>query len=167
MEWVLAPWVIWTASAVGLGFALFVFWLGWTLLNRRRIRLQKLAGAPRDWKEETDPQDAFRYGLGMARRRSVRLSGNRIPVLVCLDDSKKDPLEGWVVNRSQGGLRLAMPRALPIGTIMQVRAMTVSDEMPWVRVEIKNCREKDETWELGCQFLTDPPPDVLASFGST
>jgi hypothetical protein len=153
--------------AVGVGFAMLVFWLGWTVLNRRRReRLQKLAGTPRDWKEDASPQDAFQYGLGMARRRSVRLSGNHIPVFVSLNDANKVILEGWVVNRSQGGVRLALAQALPIGTTVQVRAMTVSDQMPWVPVEIKNCREKDDTWELGCQFTTDPPSDVLASFGS-
>ncbi len=168
MEWALQPWVLWTAAAVGVGFAILVFWLGWTVLNRRRrARLQKLAGDPRDWKEDASPQDAFRYGLGMARRKSVRLSGHRIPVWISLNDAKKDPLEGCVINRSQGGLRLALAQALPIGTMVQVRAMTVPAEMPWVQVEIKNCREKDENWELGCQFITDPPPDVLASFGST
>jgi hypothetical protein len=167
MEWALPPWIFWTAVAVGVAFAGMVFWLGWTLWIRRRTRLRQLAGTPRHWKEDASPQDAFRYGLGMARRRSVRLSGNQIPVLVSLDHSKKDPLEGWVINRSQGGLRLTLAQALPVGTIMEVRAMLAQDEIPWVQVEIKNCREKGQSWELGCEFVGDPSQEVLASFGST
>ena len=167
MEWALPPWIFWTAVVVGVGIAILVFWFGWTLLIRRRTRLKELAGNPLQWKEDASPQDTFRYGLGMARRRSVRLSGNRIPVLISFDEAKKEPLEGWIVNRSQGGLRLALAQALPIGTVMEVRAVTAREEIPWVQVEIKNCREKDGIWELGCQFVAKPSPAVLASFGST
>jgi hypothetical protein len=162
-----ADWAIGMATIVGLVVAIVAFLVGWFLIHRRRARLRQLADQSREWKEEASPEDTFRYGMGMARRKSVRLSGNQIPVQVSPDGRIESAWEGWIVDRSQGGLRLRLPEPIPVGVVLRVRCLIGAESLPWVEVEVKSCLEKNESWELGCQFLTDPPQEVLRSFGST
>jgi hypothetical protein len=154
------------AGIVGVVVAVAAFVLGWFLIHRRRARLRELAAQAGEWKDKASPQDTFRYGMGMARRKSVRQSGNQIPVLVTFDGNPDSPWDGWIMDRSQGGLRLRVPQSAKIGSILQVRSIHASDSLPWVDVEVKNVREKPESWEVGCQFLSEPPGEVLRSFGS-
>jgi len=159
-------WAIGMAIIVGMVVAIVAFLFGWILINRRRARLRKLAAQTGEWKEVASPEDAFRYGMGMARRKSVRLSGNHIPVYVSPDGSIEAPWEGWILDRSQGGLRLRVPEPIPVGVVLRVRCLNAPENLPWAEVQVKNAREKQESWEVGCQFLTDPPNDVLRSFGA-
>lgn len=151
---------------VGVIVAAIAFGVGWFLINRRRARLRELAAHARDWKDKASPQDAFRYGMGMARRKSVRLSGNQIPVRVCPDGIVESPLEGWVVDRSQGGLRLRVPEPIPVGVVLRVRCLNAPESLPWAELQVKNARDKQTYWEVGCQFLNNPGEEVLRSFGS-
>jgi hypothetical protein len=128
--------------------------------------LRELARQAGEWKDQASPQDSFRYGMGMARRKSVRMSGNQIPVLVTCDGSADSPWDGWVVDRSQGGLRLKVPQEVKVGSILRVRTILGSNSLPWAEVQVKNAREKQESWELGCQFVGEPSAEVLRSFGS-
>ena|SRR5207302_9685483 len=158
-------WAIGMATIVGIVVTIVAFLFGWFLINRRRARLRKLAAQAGDWKNEASPQDTFHYGMGMARRKSVRQSGNQIPVKVSPDGTLESAWEGWIVDRSQGGLRLRVPEAIPVGVVLRVRCLTGSEGLPWAEVQVKNTREKDQAWEIGCQFLNDLPSDVLQSFG--
>ena len=158
-------WAIGMAIIVGVVVAIVAFLFGWILINRRRARLRELATQAGEWKQVASPEDAFRYGMGMARRKSVRLSGNQIPVHVSPDGTVESAWEGWIIDRSQGGLRLRVPESIPVGVVLRVRCLNVSKTSPWVEVQVKNFREKQDYWELGCQFLADPPNDVLRSFG--
>jgi len=160
-----ADWATGMVTIVGVVVALVAFVFGWILINRRRARLRELAAQAGEWKEVASPEDAFRYGMGMARRKSVRLSGNQIPVHVSPDGTLASAWEGWILDRSQGGLRLRVPEAIPIGVVLRVRCLNASEGLPWVEVQVKNSREKDGQWEIGCQFLSEPPRDVLQSFG--
>jgi hypothetical protein len=153
-------------SVVGIVVAIVAFVVGWLLINRRRARLRELARQAGEWKDPASPQDSFRYGMGMARRKSVRLSGNQIPVLVTLDGSADSPWDGWVIDRSQGGLRLKVSQAVKVGSKLRVRIIQASNSLPWAEVQVKNAREKQESWEIGCQFVGEPSPEVLRSFGS-
>lgn len=154
------------AGIVGVIVAMVAFIVGWFLINRRRARLREQAAQAGEWKDQASPQDSFRYGMGMARRKSVRLSGNQIPVQVCPDGSIESPYEGWIVDRSQGGLRLRVPEPFPVGVVLRVRCLNASESLPWVEVQVKNSRDKQTYWEVGCQFLNNPDNDVLRSFGS-
>jgi hypothetical protein len=158
-------WAIGMAMIVGLVVALVAFIFGWLFINRRRARLRQLAGHSGELKEVTSPEDAFRYGMGMARRKSVRLSGNQIPVHVSPDGTLESAWEGWILDRSQGGLRLQVPEPIPIGVVLHVRCLTGSEGLPWAEMQVKHTHEKDQAWEIGCQFLNDPPREVLQSFG--
>jgi hypothetical protein len=158
-------WAIGMAIIVGVVVAIVAFLVGWVLIHRRRARLRQLADETRQWKEETSPEDAFRYGMGMARRKHVRLSGNQIPVHVSPDGRVESAWEGWIVDRSTGGLRLRIPESIPVGVVLRVRCLSGAEGLPWVDVQVKSCRAKQESWEVGCQFLAEPPKEVLRSFG--
>jgi len=159
--------VVWAIAAiVGVVVAVVAFVGGWFLIHRRKARLRALAEQAGEWKDQSSPQDAFRYGMGMARRKSVRLSGNQIPVLVSSEKSADAPWDAWVLDRSQGGLRLRVPQAIQVGAVLRVRTVQAPTSIPWVEVQVKNAREKEECWEVGCQFIKNPPNEVLRSFGS-
>src|SRR5437763_10756916 len=146
-------WAIGMAIIVGVAVAIVAFLFGWFLINRRRARLRQLAAQGGEWKEVASPEDAFRYGMGMARRKSVRLSGNQIPVHVSPDGTLESAWEGWIVDRSQGGLRLRVPEPIPVGVVLRVRCLTGSEGLRWAEVHVTNTRAKDEARELGCPFL--------------
>src|SRR5207253_212568 len=55
------------------------------------------------------------------RRASVRRGGNPVSVLVTPTEHRTDPLSGWVLNRSSGGLGLLVDEALEIGTVVSVQ----------------------------------------------
>jgi PilZ domain len=158
-------WAIGMVTIVGIVVTIVAFLVGWVLINRRRARMRELAAQAGEWKEVTSPQDTFRYGMGMARRKSVRLSGNQIPVHVSPDGTLESAWEGWILDRSQGGLRLRVPEPIPVGVVLRVRCLNEPENLPWVEVQVKHTREKDQTWEIGCEFLAEPPGDVLQSFG--
>src|SRR5260370_42429384 len=82
------------AGIVGVLVAMVAFIVGWFLINRRRARLRELAAQAGEWKDSASPQDSFRYGMGMARRNAVRLSGNQIPVQVGPDGSVESTSAG-------------------------------------------------------------------------
>src|SRR5260370_10108475 len=154
------------AGIVGVVVAIVAFMGGWFLINRRRARLRELAAQAGEWKDSASPQDSFRYGMGMARRKSVRLSGNQIPVQVCPDGSVESTYEGWIVDRSQGGLRLRGPEPFPGAVVLRVHCLNAPESLPCVEEQVKNSRDKQSYWEVCYQFLNNPGNDVLRSFGS-
>jgi hypothetical protein len=158
-------WAIGIVTIVGIVVTIVAFIVGWILINRRRARLRELAAQASEWKEVASPQDTFRYGMGMARRKSVRLSGNQIPVHISPDGTLQSAWEGWILDRSHGGLRLRVPEPIPVGVVLRVRCINAPENLPWAEVQVKHTREKDQTWEIGCEFLGEPPGDVLQSFG--
>jgi len=87
-------------------------------------------------------------------------------VLVSTDTHTDKPWEGFIVNRSEGGLRLTTSQEVPVGAVLRVRAINSRESLPWAEVEVKNSRQQPGHWELGCQFISLPPPEVLKSFGS-
>jgi PilZ domain len=99
------------------------------------------------------------------RRASLRRHGNAVPVAVTNPSSPEQPLGGLVLNRSKGGLQLSIKQSVPVGTVLGVRAAEAADDLPWVQVRVKRCREHDDSWILGCQFVEDLPWSVLLLFG--
>lgn len=99
------------------------------------------------------------------RRSSLRRRGNPVAVLVANAQAASKPWDGWVLDRSSGGLRLAVPRAIAVGTLLKVRTTHDPDCAPWVQLCVKRCRQRDDVWVLGCQFVQMPPVNVLLLFG--
>jgi hypothetical protein len=74
-------------------------------------------------------------------------------------------IAGWVINRSNSGICLAVPQVIPLGTVLNVRSTQYADYAPWVQLEIKHCRPYDDQWLVGGKFLQPPPWNVLLLFG--
>jgi hypothetical protein len=99
-------------------------------------------------------------------RRSAprRKEGNRVEVFLT-DETRAEPLFGWVIDRSLGGLCLNVEKPLNEGSILNVRPRKAPKTAPWIAVEIRSCRPEGSEWEVGCRFLKQPQWNDLLLFG--
>jgi c-di-GMP-binding flagellar brake protein YcgR len=88
-----------------------------------------------------------------------------VPVLVTDALTRDEPLRGWVVDRSAGGLGILLSQALEIGTTVRVRPDRPDSLPRWVEVRIVQCRPERIRWRVGCQFVEAPSWALLRSFG--
>ena len=147
--WLLVP----VALACVVGVVLF------TILTRRRAKRFKLPkGAKRDnWDEH---EDSF-----ADRRNSLRREGQPVRIHLASPTIRGGQDEGFVLDRSTGGLRVAVQVPIPAGTMVQVKAANAPDTVPWVTIVVRSCRNGGEHYELGCEFDRTPPWNVLLLFG--
>ena len=99
------------------------------------------------------------------RRRTMRRGGLPTPIQIADPKDVRKPTEGFVLDRSSGGLRVAVQKPLPTGGRVQVRPQHAPDNTPWVTVIIRNCREVGDYFEVGCQFEGELPWNLLLQFG--
>src|SRR4051812_18350967 len=76
-----------------------------------------------------------------------RLRGRQVKVVLADQDGKRIRTEGWIIDRSQGGLGIAVNTPLPAGTVFSVRALKLG-EGTWVKIEVRNCRPQGDNWVL-------------------
>jgi hypothetical protein len=106
------------------------------------------------------PEDAL-----ADRRGSVRREGPPVKVLLTSPSFRSKVDLGYVLDRSTGGLRIAMQLAMAPGSTVQARAANAPDTVPWVTLIVRNCRNAGQHYELGCEFDKTPPWNVLLLFG--
>jgi PilZ domain len=151
---------LWLAGAAGLLVTLVL------LLRGRRpgrptvpVVLPKPAGSP-DW--ESPP-----HARHDERRRSIRRAG--LPSPIYLIDArpvkKARPLEAYVLDRSTGGLRLAVEQPVGVGSHLLARPSHAPADFEWVKLVVRNCREVGDYFELGCQFETELELSRMLMFG--
>jgi hypothetical protein len=99
------------------------------------------------------------------RRGSSRREGAPVRVLLSSATFRNGVTDGFVLDRSTGGLRIAMPTAIAPGSTMQVRAVNAPDTIGFVTVIIRSCRKNGDFYEIGCEFDKTPPWNVLLLFG--
>jgi len=99
------------------------------------------------------------------RRTSVRRDGAPVEVLVTSPVFKDGKANGYVLDRSTGGLRLALANGVAPGSSVQIRARHAPDTTPWVIVIVRSCRQAEDHFELGLEFEKTPPWNVLLLFG--
>jgi hypothetical protein len=99
------------------------------------------------------------------RRASPRREGNPTPVLVADLDGPKWQTGACVVNRSEGGLRLTFSQPFDTGKKLRVLSSFAPNDRLWADVEVRNCREGTNGYELGCQFAYNHPFTVVLLFG--
>src|SRR5208283_1173630 len=99
------------------------------------------------------PPSNLRAVTTQERRAAPRRKGNPISVYISNGTVGAEPFEGWVVDRSAGGLRLLVDEAVEAGSILNVRPVKIHPEFPWVQVRVKSCAQERNSWNLGCQFL--------------
>jgi hypothetical protein len=100
---------------------------------------------------------------GMHRRQ-----GNPVEVHVAFTTDKTERQIGSVLDRSMGGMRLALFHAVEVGAVLSVRPTHADDIVPWVELEIRSCRpsvEMPDQFEVGCQYVKSPPYSIQLLFG--
>jgi PilZ domain len=153
--------------AVGGGVAVVVLaLLALTAAFRRReLDPSKLAKAT---SPATAEQAASWEPTGQSyadRRGAVRREGQLVRVVLAATAFRSGACDGYVIDRSTGGLKIASPAAVAPGTTMQVRAVGAPEGVDFVTVIVRSCRKTDEHFEIGCEFEKTPPWSVLLLFG--
>jgi hypothetical protein len=98
------------------------------------------------------------------RRQSFRRKGTPLKVDVA-DREHQGIHEAWVVDRSTGGLGLHMDGPLPRGAVVKLRPRQAPGTDLWVLMVVMNCRQEEDYYVVGCQFVEEPPIGVLRLFG--
>jgi hypothetical protein len=160
-SFILLGWIkpeIWISVLVGMGLAYFTLGIGWMVASAFR-RHPVTEAAPK-------PAEPLAVRIPSAEKRGfTRRSGNAVPV-VFTTAGNDDALEnGWVVDRSAGGLCLSLEKPFDVGTFLRVRPSKAQVTAPWIEIQVKSCRADKANWELGCQFVTIPPFNTLLLFG--
>jgi hypothetical protein len=79
--------------------------------------------------------------------------------------ARGEPCEGWVVDRSRGGLCLSLPGPVAVGAVLDVQSTQYADAASWAPVEVLHLKPDGERWLVGCRFLRDLPWCDLLLFG--
>jgi hypothetical protein len=154
---------LWLALGSGL-FVILVF----LILGRRKAKRFRapvvLPAAPAASPDWGAPHPMARHD---ERRRSIRRGGLPTPILVmdAKGGKRAKATEAYVLDRSSGGLRLALERAFPAGSSLLAKPGNAPEGFEWVKLVVRNCREVGEYYELGCQFETDLELSRLLMFG--
>ncbi len=99
------------------------------------------------------------------RRPSPRRRGASVAVMVVRLNDPSEKIEGWVLDRSLGGLGLSMPRPFHTGTILELCPTHAPPGVRWVRARVKHCAPLGKRWRLGCQYIGTPTSEMLLLFG--
>jgi hypothetical protein len=100
------------------------------------------------------------------RRRSIRRTGLPTPIVVLDPKGRRgEAAEAYVLDRSSGGMRLALEKPCGVGTVLLTRPAHAPDDFKWVKVTVKSCREVGDYFELGCQFESELELSRLLMFG--
>jgi len=166
-EW--SEWTPYIGPAVGVLAAIAVLVIGWMAARRRSGGAIPLPSATRDKASAAAAPaaaaDPFTEGTNRERRGALRRGGNPVAILISDADARAEPSHGWVVDRSTGGLCLSVPEAVAEGSVLSVRTSNAPTTVPWVQIEVKNCRLVGKEYELGCRFVRTPPWSVMLLFG--
>ncbi len=101
---------------------------------------------------------------GDARRRSIRRGGPPTAIRVARAPTA-DPegtAEGLVLDRSEGGLCVAVERPVRAGDMVYLRA---APDSSWVGVVVRHCRDCGGYFLLGCQYPDGLPLADRLQFG--
>jgi hypothetical protein len=98
------------------------------------------------------------------KRVALRREGGPVDVIVSAA-TLPGTLHGVVLDRSLGGLSLAVGQEIAPGTILTVRPSRAGSLVPSVELAVRHCRQEGPDWILGCQFTKTPPYSVLLHFG--
>ena len=99
------------------------------------------------------------------RRGAVRREGQPVRVVLAANTFRNGACDGYVIDRSTGGLKIASQAGVAPGTTLQVRAVDAPDTVGFVTLLVRSCRKSDNYYELGCEFEKTPPWNVLLLFG--
>ena len=164
------PYILATATLTALG--------AWMFLARRRAARQSgpcrpPSRTPDSVYSKSDPDNGPPSALSKYRpplpvpagdRRSI-MRREGLTAVVLTGQDGRSPQRAYVVNRTSGGLRLAVKQTVPLGTILKLRACNAPANTPWADVLVVCCEVADGHIEVGCQFQGRIPWSVLLLFG--
>lgn len=158
---------VWVVPVIGVVATGLAFAVGVAVLQRRPGRAARPpAGAqPEPAASPQASPDPFIQGSMSERRIAARRGGSLVAVSVTDADAQGPAVDGWVSDRSVGGLCLLLDAPVGAGSLLNVRPRGRPAVAPWTRVEVKSCRQKGRGWAIGCQFIRTPPWSVLLLFG--
>lgn len=154
---------VWLLLIPALGIVLLLL-----LLQRRSDRAAVRACAEFQAEEaDLNPADVW-LPPALApdeRRQSTRRTG--VPTEVQISDPKKPKriIDGYVLDRSRGGLRLAMEKPVATGVFLNVRPTNAPSEVPWTPIFVRNCNDIGDYFEVGCEFQVELSWNLLLMFG--
>jgi len=133
-----------------------------TPLNAAKLAANAKATAPLGDRElNWDPPEH----ASADRRGAIRREGQPVRVLLASSTFRNGVCDAYVIDRSTGGLRIAVQTAIAPGTILQVRALDAPETVDFVPVTVRSCRKNADYYELGCEFEKTPPWNILLLFG--
>lgn len=110
-----------------------------------------------------EPELAEDAGPRGERRAAPRRGGN--PKSVQISNADGESLQGWVVDRSSGGVRLLVDQALDIDTVLSLRPTNAHPSVGWIQVRVKSCRPERNSFNIGCEFVNKLSWSELQVFG--
>src|SRR5947209_4839109 len=117
----------WLPAVAALVVTLPVLWF--VRPRRTGAAVAEAAAAPA--RAEPDP---FVVGSATEKRTAFRRQGNLVRITCSNEKASDRPFDGYVLDRSTGGLRLLLPAAYNIETVLSVRPVEASPVVPWVQV---------------------------------
>ena len=165
MVWVVANLPI----VIGGGVAIVVLSLLFLMNRKRRGLSEERLAAAATTSNAMNEEKALNWAPPEQsyadRRENVRREGTPVRVLLASPTLRNGVSDGYILDRSTGGLRVAMSIAMAPGSTMQVRAVNAPDTIGFVTVIIRSCRKNTDFFEIGCEFEKTPPWNVLLLFG--
>jgi hypothetical protein len=153
-------WNLWVCAVIGVGLAVL------TLVGGRLMFFRAAPPPRQDPPQPEDPAlDPFLFGSTGEKRSAARRRGGVVDILVSDEHAQAEPWPGTVVDRSVGGLCLLVKKHTHPGTVVTLRPVAAPPGVPWIEAKVRTCRETNEGWLLGCQFLRIPPTGLLLMFG--
>jgi hypothetical protein len=113
--------------------------------------------------ESAAPVDPFIMGSAGERRKSIRRKRSSVAVFVSRAEGRGLEIPGSIVERSLTGLGIVVSMAFPRGTALKVRLQ--HGNVAALQVQVRNCRQQEKQWFLGCQFTQTPPANVFMLLG--
>jgi hypothetical protein len=142
-------WVI----AIGVGGAALGVVFAVTFIGRRPHKRGQL------------PPEPYAMGATLEQRGAHRRKGNPVGIQITDAEAKGEPFHGVIMNRSAGGLGLEVDRPIDVNTTVSVRVVNAPVTIPWIQVLVRSCRQQENGWLLGCQFVKPPPWSIMLLFG--
>lgn len=112
------------------------------------------------WQDLRDAQ----LKVGERRIHRTRRGGNPTAILLLESDAAK-PQKACVLDRCEGGLRLAVLHEFAVDSVIRIQAENAPEKTPWVEVIVCWCTTLRNGFDIGCKFTETVPVNVRLLFG--
>ena len=102
---------------------------------------------------------------GERRKAHRRKEGMTAEVTLAKSEEGEELGTAYVLNRSGNGIGFLARFALPPGMHVFMMPRKAEGALPWIPLEVKNCRQDGSDYEIGCQFLRPPSWNTLMHLG--